>query len=177
MVASLVLAAMLQATSVVDPASAPCCRDRAQQPHAAQTIPTPAGADASIYRMIQGGVLGAAAGWLVGGLAVGVPLASTNPFGSDALDDGVWTPGMILGLELGQAVGIPVAVHLANGRQGNLRASLMASAVLATAGTLLLWTGDVEALEEPGRLTVLVAVPIAQLVTSIWLERRRRAGG
>jgi hypothetical protein len=128
--------------------------------------------------LVVAGVAGAAAGWIVGGIAVGVPLARSNPFGSDALDDGAWTPGLLMGLQMGQAVGIPVAVHLANGRQGDLRASLATSAALAAVGTVLLWTEDFDALfERPGRQAVLVAIPVAQLITSIWFERRGRGGG
>jgi hypothetical protein len=128
---------------------------------------------ATLERMIRYGVVGGAVGWVGGALALGGPLAKANPFDSDQLDDGLWTPGIVIGFEVGQAIGIPLAVHLANGRQGNLRASLAASTALATLGTLLIWTDDFDAvLETPGRQAVLIAVPIAQFVAALHFERR-----
>lgn len=123
-------------------------------------------------RLVAAGLAGGAAGWVLGAIAIGGPLARTNPLGSDQLDDGLWTPGIVIGFETGQAIGIPAAVHLANGRRGNLRASLYASFALAVAGTMLLWTEDFDAVfERPSRQLVLIAVPVAQLITSIAIER------
>lgn len=127
----------------------------------------------STERLVASGLAGGAAGWILGAIAVGAPLARANPFGSDQLDDGSWTPGIVIGFETGQAIGIPVAVHLANGRRGNLRASLSASFALAVAGTMLLWTEDFDELfERPARQVVLIGIPVAQLITSIAIERR-----
>ena len=143
----------------------------------------PAGAQQKVLspteRLVAAGLAGGAAGWILGAIAIGGPLARANPIGSDQIDDGLWTPGIVIGFETGQAIGIPTAVHLANGRRGNLRASLYASAALAVAGTVLLWTEDFDAVfERPGRQVVLVAVPVAQLITSIVIERHgdREAG-
>jgi uncharacterized membrane protein YfcA len=124
-------------------------------------------------RLLVRGLAGGAAGWIVGAFAVGGPLARANPFDSNQLDDGLWTPGIVIGFELGQAIGIPTAVHLANQRRGDLRASLLASFALASVGTLLLWTEDFDAVfESPSRQAVLIAVPVAQLLSSIYIERR-----
>jgi hypothetical protein len=80
---------------------------------------------------------------------------------------------MVMGFELGQAVGIPLAVHLANDRQGDLSSAMIASFALGAVGTALLWTGDFDAVfEQPARQVVLIAVPIAQLATSIHFARQ-----
>jgi hypothetical protein len=110
-------------------------------------------------------------------VAVGVPLAKWNPFGSSALDDGSWTPGLIIGFELGEAIGIPLGVHRANGGRGDLRTSMIASLAIAAVGTALLWTDDFDAVFETRRSrTILLAVPLAQVLTSILIERRPPSG-
>ena len=133
------------------------------------------GPEGSTERLVQWSVVGGAVGWTAGALAVGGPLARWNPLGSEALDDGLWTPGIVIGFELGQALAIPLAVHVANGRQGDLRRSLAASLAIGALGTLLLWTDDFDAVfETRRRQAVLLAVPVAQILTSIALERRGR---
>lgn len=128
----------------------------------------------STARLAASGVGGGAAGWVVGFITLGIPLARTNPLGRDhELDDGLWTPGFVIGFEIGEALAIPAAVHVANGRRGDLRRSLLASSVLGAAGTLFLWTGNFDSVfESPGRRAVLVGVPVAQLISSIYFERR-----
>lgn len=127
----------------------------------------------STERLARGGILGAGAGWLAGALAVGIPLAHTNPFGSGQLDDDAWTPGLVIGFELGQALAIPLAVHRANEGRGQLREAMLTSLALGVAGTVLLWTDDLDALfEAPSRQAVLIAVPVAQIVSSIYFARR-----
>ena len=133
---------------------------------------------ASTERLAWGGILGAGAGWLAGALAVGVPLAYTNPFGSDQLDDEAWTPGLVIGFELGQALAIPLAVHHANEGKGQLHEAMLASMALGVAGTVLLWTDDLDALfEERTRPAVLIVVPVAQIVSSIYFARREAFRG
>jgi hypothetical protein len=190
----LAIAAIALTAAAADvPQEAACCRLRTAEParavHAGalaapNAIAPPAalrtalpGAEAqttaTLERMIRYGVVGGAVGWVGGALALGGPLAKANPFESDQLDDGLWTPGIVIGFEVGQAIGIPLAVHLANGRQGNLRASLAASTALAALGTLLIWTDDFDAvLESPGRQAVLIGIPIAQFVAAVHFERR-----
>jgi hypothetical protein len=138
--------------------------------HAAALSP---GAQAATRHLVVAGLAGGAVGWLAGAYVVGAPLARANPLDSDQVDDGAWTPGMVMGFELGQAVGIPLAVHLANDRQGDLSSAMIASFALGAVGTALLWTGDFDAVfEQPARQVVLIAVPIAQLATSIHFARQ-----
>lgn len=128
--------------------------------------------EARLPRMVVAGILGTGAGWLGGG-ALGVGLASVNPFDGDELDDGLWTPGFLIGLQAGQAVAIPLAVHLANGRRGSLASSVVVASVIGAVTTLAMWTADFDALfESPGRIAGWVVVPVSQIATSILIERR-----
>lgn len=125
--------------------------------------------------LVNRGVIGGVLGWVAGAVVVGLPLAVANPFNSRQLDDGSWTPGLVIGFESGQAVGIPLAVHRANGGRGDLRKSLLASFALAAVGTALLWTDDLDAVfESPRHQAVLLAIPVAQVISSIYFERRTR---
>ena len=64
---------------------------------------------------------------------------------------------------MGTSLAIPTAVHLANGRRGNLGRSILVSALV---GGALLGAGLAA---ESGEL--VLAAPFAQLVTSILIER------
>lgn len=118
--------------------------------------------------LVAAGVLGGAAGWVLGTIAVGIPLSHALP----ATDDGLSTPGIIIGLQLGQAIGIPTGVHMANGWRGGFRRSLLLSLAAGAVGTALLWTGDFDAAFEDGsHQIILVAVPLVQLIASIHSTR------
>lgn len=141
-------------------------------PLRAQTLPDPFQGEAGAARLVKAGVLGLAGGWLAGG-AAGIGLAKWNPLDRDELDDGAWTPGMLIGLQAGQAVGIPLAVHLANGRRGSLKTSLLVSSALSLAAVSLMWTDDIDGLfEAPGNAAAWVALPLVQIGASVLIERR-----
>jgi hypothetical protein len=84
----------------------------------------------------------------------------------------------VIGFESGQAAAIPLVVHLANYRRGSFTTSLYVSLGLGAIRTALLWTGDFHAIfENRARQTVLIVMPVAQLVSSVLIERmtsRRR---
>ena len=119
--------------------------------------------------LIASGVGAWAGSWLVGGLA-GAGLGSWNPIGSDNLDDGFWQPGLVLGLESTQAIAIPLVVHRVNGSRGNLRAATLASTAIGILATAVLWTGDTDTVLDGA--PVLFMAPVAQIATSIAIERR-----
>lgn len=119
--------------------------------------------------LIRPGIVGGVIGVVLGSLAVGVPLA----LAMELTDDGLSTPGILLGWQAGQAAGIALGVHLGNQRQGSLTQALVLSAAVATVGTALLWTDDFDALFESRRhQIIMVSVPLAQLVASIHASRR-----
>ena len=71
--------------------------------------------------------------------------------------------GAIIGGVMGTALFIPSAVHLANGRRGNLGRSMLVSALLG--GALLGMGIAVESGE------IVLAAPFAQLLASVFIER------
>ncbi len=76
--------------------------------------------------------------------------------------------GAILGGIVGESIGVPLGVHLLNGARGKLVPSALASLAISTGGLLLFAVlGDTGA--EPA---LLWSIPIAQIATSIAIERR-----
>ena len=72
---------------------------------------------------------------------------------------------LLVGGVLGSALGIPAAVHLANGRRGDLsHAALLSLAIAGVAVTGL-------AIAENEMVFLVVAVPLAQILTSVSIER------
>jgi hypothetical protein len=71
--------------------------------------------------------------------------------------------GLLYGAVAGGSAALPVGVHLANGRRGRLGPSLLASLALGGAGL-----GAAALTNEYG---ILLAVPVAQLVSAIAIER------
>ena len=67
------------------------------------------------------------------------------------------------GAVIGEATLLPLGVHLANHRRGNYGLSLLASAALGAAGVL--------AVEVANDGWPLIPIPIAQLISSILIER------
>jgi hypothetical protein len=138
-------------------------------------------------RLVAGALAGGAAGALAGGLLAG-GLRFLGP--CDDQDGCIdrYADWAFSGAVLGQSVGLPLGVHLANGRQGRLPPALLASAGIGTAGLIAYWGIQRYGTDEwgntrgnPDLLTAatLVAVPVLELVTSIAIERAtsRRRGG
>lgn len=115
--------------------------------------------DRSTARLVAGGLLGGGlglgAGALLGGLVGGGDrICGDDPCGLDEA---------IFGAIGGEVLLLPLGVHLANGRRGKYLPSLVVSAAIAGVGIALSGNGD--------HGEVMVAVPIAQLVSSILIER------
>jgi hypothetical protein len=159
------------------PASVGVAQSVGAAPHAASdpaaaTAPRieslgPVQAAASTARLLTGGLIGGGTGLLVGGLA-GAVIGSnrcTDPGNPDSCSG---LEGLVIGGIMGEAVGIPLGVHLANRRRGRLGTSLAASVALAAAGAgAVVWSDSREV-----ALGVAAAVPAAQFAASILLERR-----
>lgn len=102
-------------------------------------------------------------GGLVGG-AVGTFAGAY--LGAKATEDeceDCFLEGLVYGGIAGESALLPLGVHLANGRRGNYGLSLLASAAIAGAGV-----GLAAATHEEG---ILLAVPVAQLISAIAIER------
>jgi hypothetical protein len=113
----------------------------------------------STARLVAGGLLGGGlglgAGALLGGLVGGGnKICGDDPCGLDEA---------IFGAIGGEVALLPLGVHLANGRRGKYLPSLAVSAAIAGVGIVLSGNGD--------HGEVMVAVPIAQLVSSLLIER------
>ena len=116
--------------------------------------------------LVLGGVLGGGIG-LVGGAFAGAGLEIAA--GCD--HDYCGIAGGLLGAMAGEIILLPLGVHLANGRQGNYGYALLASAGSAAGGLLLSLAAGALTGEE-GIDVVLWAIPVAQLASSIVVERR-----
>jgi hypothetical protein len=73
--------------------------------------------------------------------------------------------GFMIGGLVGESVGLPVGVHLTNRRQGDFATSLLASVGIAAVGV-----GLTAAMEDMA-IVFLPAIPIAQLIATINIER------
>jgi hypothetical protein len=100
------------------------------------------------------GAGGMIAGALGGGF-IGVQIDEDS--GLDAAE------GAIIGGLIGTTLATPAAVHLANGRRGNLGRSVLVSALVGGGIFALGWAA------ESGEL--VLAAPLAQLITSVVIER------
>ena len=132
--------------------------------------PDQAAENRSVATLALAGVGGWAAGWLAG-VPVFWGLDAWRPFDRDAVDDGTWVPGIPIAMGTGQMIGIPLAVHLANRRQGNLGASTLAAAGLSLLGAILLYTDNLDTLYDDG-WPILFSIPVAQIASSILIEKR-----
>jgi hypothetical protein len=110
--------------------------------------------------LAMGGVLGGAAG-LVGGAWVG------EHFTEDQCDD-CGLVGAAYGAVAGVSAGLPLGVHVANGRRGRLLPSLAASFAIAGAG--------LGAAALTNTYEIMVPVPALQLISSILIERSTARG-
>lgn len=110
-----------------------------------------------------GGVLGGGAGLVVGGIAGSLLQGGKDP---DCIDFCFgWQP--IVGALAGEAFGVALGVHLANGRRGSLPLGMLTSAGILTVGAI---AGH----ETP---EMLLVVPVSQVIAAVTVERgteRRR---
>jgi hypothetical protein len=112
-----------------------------------------------------GGIVGGGAGIIGGGL-LGYGLETGA--GCEG-DEWCGFAGTVFGAMIGEVVMLPLGVHLANRSRGSYLPGLGMSLVVALAGlTLAGATGGAAPLMVP-------AIPIAQLLTSIAVERRSAA--
>jgi hypothetical protein len=109
--------------------------------------------------LVLAGLGGGVVGFFAGGF-VGYELG-----GGDLLcgDDDCGLEEAAYGAIAGESILLPLGVHLANHRRGNYGLSLLASAALGGIGIL--------AVNASNDGTPIIVVPIAQLVTSILIER------
>jgi hypothetical protein len=114
-----------------------------------------------------GGIVGGGAG-IIGGALLGYGL-ETGVAGCGRNDEWCGFIGTAFGAMIGEAVMLPLGVHLANRARGSYAPGLGMSLVVGLAGlTLAGATGGATPLMVP-------AIPIAQLLTSIAVERRTAA--
>jgi hypothetical protein len=118
----------------------------------------------ALDRRTVGTALAGAGAGVVGGLAGGLAgVAIARCTGSGCAGP------FIIGFVVGETATIPLGVHLAEGRRGSYPAAALVSAGVAAAGLgALLVVGD----SGPAAQGVAVLVPIAQLVSSMAVERR-----
>ena len=114
-------------------------------------------------KMATYGLLTGAAGLLLGGL-VGAALSG------DREDADSWVDaleGAVIGGTVGESLMLPVGVHLANDRRGDLLLSMPASLVIGVAGAA--FARNVSS--KTKNLPILILTPVAQLVASIAIEK------
>ncbi len=116
---------------------------------------------ASIPGMAAGGLVAGALGFVAFGLAGAV----FNESKTQASDPLVAWSGFVVGAAVGTTVMLPLGVHLVNRRQGNYGLELLAAIGIAAVGI-----GATAAAEEMA-IVFLPAIPVAQLVTAIAIER------
>ncbi len=119
----------------------------------------PAGHSASTVGMVAAGLGGGTVGFFAGGL-IGYELGGGSLICGD---DSCGLEEAAYGAIAGESVLLPLGVHLANRRRGNYGLSLLASAALGGLGIL--------AVNATNDGTPLIVVPVAQLVTSVLIER------
>lgn len=105
------------------------------------------------------GLLAGTIGFFGGGL-VGAKIDQASSNGYDEWD-GIY--GFLVGAPIGESLLLPVGVHLANGRRGNLPLAVLASIGIAGTGIALAASA--------GDAKILVAIPIAQLLACTAIER------
>jgi hypothetical protein len=115
-------------------------------------------------RLSGAGILGGAVGFF-GGAYLGAWIADSRDDGLDDLDA---LHGALIGATLGESTLLPLGVHLANGRRGNVWLSALASVGLAAGGVGLMEAAHWDA---PAAPVIAVAVPLAQLAAAIAIER------
>ncbi len=125
-----------------------------------RAIARPAATDqAGIPAMALAGVIGGTVGVFGGGL-IGSAVGGGNAICGD---DACGLEEAVYGAILGESVTLPLGVHLANRGRGNYGLSLLASVGIGALGIL--------AVDASNDGIPLLVVPVAQLVTSIAIER------
>jgi hypothetical protein len=105
------------------------------------------------------GLLAGTIGFFGGGL-IGAEIDKASSDGYEEWD-GLY--GFVVGAPIGESLLLPVGVHLANGRRGNLPLSVLASLGITGAGiAMAVSTSEAK---------ILVAIPIAQLLACTAIER------
>lgn len=125
-----------------------------------QAIEFETGSDA---KMAAYGLLTGAAGFLVGGL-VGAALSGEREDADSWVDA---LEGAVIGSTIGESLMLPVGVHLANDRQGDLLWSMPASLAIGVAGAAFARNFS----SKKKSLPILILTPVAQIVASIAIER------
>ena len=128
----------------------------------------------SVTRVATGATLGGAAGFLAGALA-GAYIGGNQCVDEANPDSCRWLPGMLIGSAVGMTVGVPLGAHIGNRRRGQLVQSMLASAVIGAIGTWALVRiedDNVGASRTRALISTAAAIPVLQIVTSTWLERR-----
>ena len=117
------------------------------------------GSEAATEALAGAGLLAGAIGFFAGGF-VG---AEIDQAGSDGYEEWDGLYGFVVGAPIGEVLLLPVGVHLANNRRGNLPLSLLTSIGIAGAGIFV-----AIAAEEP---YALLTIPILQLTACTAIER------
>lgn len=120
-------------------------------------------ASAPIPRLVVGGVVGGVAGFFLFGYA-GAMIAD-DPDSNEGFEE---LAGFVVGATIGESIGLPVGVHLANRREGKVLPAMLVSLGIGAAGVALALAAD-----GSGALpaVILGVTPVAQLVSSIHIER------
>ncbi len=114
---------------------------------------------ASVEGCTAAGLLAGTAGFFGGGFVS----AAIDKASSDGYEEWDGLLGFVIGAPIGESLLLPVGVHLANGRRGDLSLSMFASIGIAAAGMALAASAD--------DAKILVAIPIAQLIACTAIER------
>ena len=119
--------------------------------------------DVPTINLVAGGLTGGVVGFFgfgIAGALIASGLSDNQGDGYEALG------GFAIGALVGESVLLPLGVHVANGRRGDYGISFLASMGIAALGLSL--TGAMDDMA----VVFLPAIPIAQLITTISLERR-----
>ena len=111
-------------------------------------------------RMFAGGLIGA----MVGGLAGAVVGVSLEAASAPECGDWCGVSGAVFGFLAGETLGLSAGVHLGNDRQGSFALTALAAGTVFAGGLLL-----AESL--PGGV-LMIAIPVAQLITATEVQRR-----
>lgn len=161
-------------------APSPARAQRAAPPLAALRADPPAAPAARLAPALQeqerppsqaalalGGIAGGALGTLAGAAAgFALETSLTRCHGSDFCGVG----GIVLGGAAGEVLGIPFGVHMMNGRRGRYAEGVAATLVVGLAGI-----GIASQMPEGGPV-MGGAIPAAQLIAAVAVERRSGAG-
>lgn len=114
-----------------------------------------------------------AAGAVVGGLGgayLGYAMEQASGCAGEELCGLV---GAILGGLVGEIAMVPIAIHLANGRRGDLPTNIRDSGGVFVAGLML--AGVTSAVVGPVGAVIAIAVPLVQIDMAVGIERRTGA--